>query len=216
MSPTTPLHARLWSENLPLAEACLEHPFVQGLARGDLDRDAFRRYVGQDAFFLRAFFAAYAIAAARCAERGRLDVSRGLHQLMDGVLEELDLHAGFSAELGIDLEQVEPDPATSAYTDHLLRTAWSGTAGEIFATTTPCMRLYAYLGTELADHDDDGNPYREWIRTYASPDFAALAARLERLLDELAEPSPAVRDAYRYAMECELAFFSSPLESPAG
>ena len=51
------LHEILWRANRDLAQACFELPFVQGLASGGLAAAAFQRYVAQDAFFLRAFFA---------------------------------------------------------------------------------------------------------------------------------------------------------------
>ena len=210
------LHESLWNENRDLARACLDHGFVRGLAAGDLNTDAFKRYVAQDVFFLRAFFGAYAVAAAKCATSARLDVAHRIHSLMRGVLDELRLHASFAQSLGIDLDNVEPHPATRAYTDFLLHTSWSRDPAEILAAMIPCMRLYAYLGQELKGRDEPDNPYREWIRTYASADFAALAEELEALLDELGELgelTPALRDAYRYAMECELNFFSAPLES---
>ena len=59
-----PMHRALWARNAGLAEACLRSRFVRGLADGTLAPEAFRRYVAQDAFFLRAFFSAYALAAA--------------------------------------------------------------------------------------------------------------------------------------------------------
>ncbi len=209
-----PLHERLWARNADLARACLDHPFVRGLARGDLDLESFKRYVAQDAFFLRAFLGAYALAAARCSAAGRrLDVVRRFHTLIGGALDELDLHAGYAADLGVELEGVRPYPATSAYTDFLLRTAFSAEVGEIVAAMTPCMRLYAYLGRQLASASGDGtaNPYREWIETYSSAEFESLAAEIESLLDELACEGRSVHEAYRYAMRCELDFFSAPL-----
>ena len=212
MSGTADLPQRLWEGNAELARASLEHPFVQGLAGGDLDQEAFKRYVAQDAFFLRAFHRAYALAAAKCGPDTPRATLRRIESLMAGVLDELDLHAGYAEELGIDLDRVDPHPATLAYTDFLLRTAWEGEPGEIFAAMTPCMRLYAWLGQRLAEHDRPENPYREWIRTYASDEFAALAEEVESLLDELAEDTDSVRDAYRYAMVCERDFFAAPLE----
>lgn len=208
-----PLHKTLWQENQALAEECLAHPFVRGLGDGSLDREAFKHYVAQDAFFLQAFFSAYALGAARAVERR--EVVQRLHGLMRGVLDELKLHEGYAESLAIDLRNVRPHPATRAYSDFLLRTAWSTEVGEIMAAMTPCMRLYAYLGQELALKDHSQNPYRDWIETYSSPEFEALAAELESLLDQLAEGTHRVSQAYRYAMRCELDFFSASLDEGA-
>ena len=59
------LHDDLWQRNTDLARACLAHPFVRGLADGALNREAFKCYIAQDAFFLRAFLRAVARAAAK-------------------------------------------------------------------------------------------------------------------------------------------------------
>jgi thiaminase/transcriptional activator TenA len=183
---------------------------VAGIGDGSLDRDAFRRYVAQDAFFLHAFLRAYALAAARSETVGDAAV---FHELMGGVLAELELHARYAQALGIDLAHITPYPACRAYTDFLLRTAWTASLGETLAALTPCMRLYVFLGTELAKGRGVDGPYADWIKTYSSPEISALGAKLEMLLDRVAADTPAVRDAYRYAMECELEFFSAPLEA---
>lgn len=203
-----PLHQALWARNAGLAQACLDSRFVRGLADGSLARDAFRRYVAQDAFFLKAFFSAYAVAAARTADR--IDVARRLHALMQGVLDELELHRAYAERLDIDLESVTPNTAATGYTDFLARTAWHAEAGEILAAMTPCMRLYAWLGQRLEAGDHTENPYRDWIETYASPDFEGLAAELEGLLDDLAAGMPErAGEAYAEAMRHELAFFEA-------
>ena len=54
--------AALWRQSRDLADACLEHPFVQGIASGDLAPERFRVYVAQDACYLEAFARAYALA----------------------------------------------------------------------------------------------------------------------------------------------------------
>ncbi|OHB81010.1 MAG: thiaminase II [Planctomycetes bacterium RBG_16_64_10] len=205
------LHESLWRENADVIRSCLEHPFVRGLADGTLSHDAFRYYVAQDALFLRAFVRAYALAAAKCAD---LDHARLFHELMTGALNELKLHAGYAAQLGIHLTHVKPDPATSAYTEFLLRVAWHDSLAEIIAAMLPCMQLYWYLGTELAASLYPQHPFEDWIGTYSSKEFKQLCTRLEWLLDEVASDCPAVRDAYCYAMKCELGFFSAPMENP--
>lgn len=199
------LHESLWEENLDLARACLAHPFVRGLAEGTLRPALFQDYIAQDAFFLRAFARAYALALARSED---MVAARVFHRLIGGTFEELQTHGRYAAELGIDLDRVVPNRACRAYTDFLLRTAWQGSPGEIVSAMTPCMRLYAYLGWELAPLSHPGHPYRRWIETYRSDDFAALAGEIEALLDRLGTDSQTVRDRYRYAMQCELDFFS--------
>ena len=49
------------------------------------------------------------------------------------------------------------------------------------------------------------------MRTYADPDFEALAAQLEKLLDDQDEDSPAVEETYRRAMRLELDFFDAAI-----
>jgi thiaminase/transcriptional activator TenA len=202
------LAKELFAANNDVAQACLAHPFVRCLGDGTLPEASFKAYVAQDAYFLEAFARAYAAALARSPDRYGLEA---FHTLVGGVLEELKLHKAYAARWDVDLSQVEPAPATLAYTDFLLATAGMGSAGEICAAMTPCMRLYAYLGQALGAEGagQPANAYREWIETYAAPDFEALAATLEALLARYAEDSPSVRAAYRRAMQLELAFFEA-------
>lgn len=202
------LHDILWQQNKPLVEACLDHPFVRGLGDGSLDPEAFRRYVAQDAFFLGAFARAYALAVARSPDTETLTA---FCELLNGVVRELQLHAGYAKDLNIDLVNVRPYPQVKAYTDFLLAIAWGSPPAEIIAAMTPCMRLYAYLGTMLAKTVTANNPYRQWIDTYSGADFQALVTHLESLLDAMADDTPATREAYAYAMQCELNFFSAML-----
>jgi thiaminase/transcriptional activator TenA len=202
------LAAQLWEHNQDLAEACLHHPFVGGLASGSLPVRAFQFYVAQDTTFLEAFGRAYAFALARSPDRTGLNA---FHRLISGVLEELQLHASYAARWEVDLAQMEPAAATLAYTEFLLATAAIGGLGEICAAMTPCMRLYAFLGQSLAAEGAarPPNPYQEWIDTYASSDFESLAATLEALLNRYAVDTPIVRTTYRRAMQLEIGFFAA-------
>jgi thiaminase/transcriptional activator TenA len=199
----------LWERNRDLAEACLAHPFVQGIASGRLPRERFQVYVAQDACFLEAFARAYALALARSREREDLVVFK---DLLTGVFEELKLHETYAQRWGVGLE-TEPLPATSAYTDFLLGTAALEPAGHTAAAMTPCMRLYAFLGQQLASKLDPASAYREWVETYASPDMEALAARLEALLERHGGDPARLAWLYRRAMQLELAFFASAWEA---
>ena len=203
------LHQTLWQANRGLAAACLAHPFVRALGDGSLDADLFRGYIAQDAFFLRAFVKAYALALARSED---VDALNAFQELIGGVLEELEMHRGYALEMGVDLGQVSPSLACRAYTDFLLHTAWHSSLAEIVAAMTPCLRLYAFLGGELAPGCGERHPYRRWIAAYSGIEFQQLAARLETLLDRFGADTPAVRDSYQYAMQCELDFFSDAMQ----
>jgi thiaminase (transcriptional activator TenA) len=170
--------AALWKDNADVAEACLRHAFVQGIASGDLARDRFVFYIEQDAFFLDSFARAYALGIAKAPDSGTMTELRAL---LEGVFEELRLHHGYARQWGARLDP-EPSEATLAYTDFLLRVAWSEPLGGILAAMTPCMRLYAYLGQQLAPEAADDSPFREWVETYSDPEFEALAAGMESLL----------------------------------
>ena len=204
------LHEVLWTSNFDLARSCLAHPFVVALGDGTLKPDLFHAFIAQDAFFLRAFLKAHALALARSEDRDTSEVFCGL---ITGVTEELKLHRVYAAELGIDLSSVVPNAACRAYTDFLLRTAWHTSLGETVASMTPCMRLYAYLGVALAPQCSPSHPYRRWIETYGGREFGRLADQVETLLDQVGTDTKEVRDRYRYALQCELDFFSCALTS---
>lgn len=204
------LHEMLWKENLHVAQSCRAHPFVQALGDGTLQAGLFRAFIAQDAFFLRTFLKAYALALARADDTETIAV---FCELIGGVQEELKLHRAYAAELGIDLGSVVSNSACRAYTDFLLRTAWHTSLGETVAAMTPCMRLYAYLGGELVQMCSQRHPYRRWIETYSGEEFERLAGRLEALLDRVGADTRDVRDSYCYALQCELDFFSGALRS---
>ena len=169
------LSADLWAANADLASRILSHGFVRGLRDGSLPIECFKGYVAQDAYFLEAFARAYAFCLANSRSRDDL---HGFAGLIAGVLQELELHKGYAERWRVELDGVAPVEATRAYVDFLLDTARRGNLGETIAAMTPCMRLYAFLGRSLAANGV-ANLYSEWVKTYADPEFEALAAQLQ-------------------------------------
>lgn len=200
----------LWQSNQDLVQVCLEHPFVQGIATGTLDPIKFAYYVGQDAFFLEAFARAYSLAAVKSPG---WDEFNTFHTLAGSVLEELKLHEGYATQWGVDIRKVEPGTATRRYTDFLLATAWSREVSLVTVAMAPCMRLYAFLGQQLAQHGIANHQYADWIRTYSNVEFEKLAQKLEDLIDDSTNRTASVESTYRYAMLCELDFFQAAWEA---
>lgn len=205
---------QLWQANQDIALACLNHPFVQGIGNGKLEREKFAYYVGQDAFFLQAFARAYSIAAAKAKD---FQIFQIFHNLVGGVLQELELHHTYAQKWHVDLSKITPGNGTKRYIDFLLATAWSCDISLIAAAMCPCMRLYAFLGQELARNGIPQHNYTDWIQTYSSGDFDGLAESLEDLLERTSQLNhqhqnqqlDLLNSTYRYAMVCELEFFTS-------
>lgn len=204
------LARELWQANSDLAQASLEHPFVQGIGDGTLARAKFAYYVGQDAFFLESFARAYSIAAAKTADWQDFQT---FHTMAGAVLQELQLHEGYAANWGVDLRTVDAGPTTRRYTDFLLATAWGSGVGLTAVAMTPCMRLYGFLGQELARLERPEHAYSNWVHTYSSPDIEGLCQAMEHLVDRYTSDTPQVRAAYRYAMLCERDFFEAAWQS---
>jgi len=211
-SPPDPLAAALWQADVDLAEACLRHPFVTGLADGSLPAGRYRAYVAQDAFFLGAFRQAYGLAADRAPDAA----GRALYaELAAGVDSELALHRGQAERLGLDLARVTPNDATLAYVEFLLATAALRPEPCTAAAMLPCLRLYAWLGQSLLPRLDPRSPYADWVRTYADPGFGAL---WQQLAPRLAGGEPAeLARLHRRAMHLERRFFEAAWggEAPA-
>jgi thiaminase (transcriptional activator TenA) len=204
------LSSELWTANQDLALACLEHPFVQGIGDGTLKQEKFAYYVGQDAFFLEAFARAYSISAAKVPDWQGFTI---FHDLASSVLEELKLHENYAHQWGVNISNVEPGVSTRRYTDFLLAIAWTAEVGLTAAAMSPCMRLYAFLGTSLgtslAANGIPEHRYTNWIQTYGGAEFQPLTQQLDGLVDNYAVNSSKLHSTYRYAMLCEYDFFEA-------
>ncbi|MFB6305353.1 MAG: thiaminase II [Haloferacaceae archaeon] len=184
----------------PVFDAVFEHPMVQRLGDGTLDVEPFRYWVRQDYVFLVDYSRVFAYGAARAPDLGRLGTFAEL--LSETVNTEMDLHRGYAAEFDVseaELEATDPSPTTRAYTDFLVRTAATGSFGDLVAALLPCMWGFNDTALRL---DEAGRPdeerYAEWIDTYAGDEFTELTAWCKALMDEVAAGAPdRTRERYR-------------------
>ena len=171
----------------------LAHPFVRGLGDGTLPVDRFGFYLEQDYLFLVEYCRVFALASAKARDLAVMGLFSGL--LNDTLHTEMQLHRDYCKRLGIAdsaLTGARAAPVTHGYTRHLLSTAYSGSIVEIVAAVLPCQLGYVEIATALERESGGGNNsfYREWIKTYTSPEFVTGAKRLVKLLDQLADGSP--------------------------
>ena len=211
-----------------LREACAqewraysEHPFLRALAKGRLDEDCFRRYLGQDYLFLIHLARAYALAVYKAEG---LEEMRRVGATLQAILDtEMRLHVDFCAGFGMTEPEMASLPeatATLAYTRYLLERGISGDALDFHAALAPCVVGYGEIGLRLVSDPEtvlEGNPYRAWIEMYAGEDYRGVAREEVALLDRLwarrggPERFEGLAETFRQATRLETQFWEMAL-----
>lgn len=183
----------------------LRLPFLRELAAGTLAREAFERYLRQDALYL----AAYARAMGRLAERMEEEGERALfrHFAEDGVAAERAMQAEYG--VGAGGEASEACRRSIAHVERMGEAALPVAVAGVL----PCFAVYAEVGAWLAGAAREGHPYGRWIATYAGGGFAEDAEEAAAVCDRLAERHPGMRGAmsaaYREGVELERDFWAA-------
>ena len=178
----------LWASIADVYKAIRDHPFVEGLRDGGLDREAFRFYVVQDAHYLREYARALSVLAARAPDEAAIAM---FDQHAAGAIEvETQLHETFFRDFGLSAEAVASTPMAPtnlAYCSYLLATVYGGSFAEGIAAVLPCYWIYWEVGKELAEAGSSDPLYQRWIDTYAAEQFASLVRAVLDLTDRVAE-----------------------------
>ncbi|MQR84545.1 thiaminase II [Bacillus megaterium] len=180
---------RLYEKLQPIWRQNHNHPFVQGMGDGTLEKEKFRFYMIQDYLYLIDYAKLFAIGAMKATD---LQTMGKFAALLDSTLnEEMSLHREYAKKFEIsekELEKAQPSPTTLAYTHYMLHVGQSGTLAELVAALLPCMWSYWEIGKELSEKPGANNEfYREWIEMYSSAEFGELATWCINLFDSLTE-----------------------------
>ncbi|WP_339177087.1 thiaminase II [Oceanobacillus sp. FSL W7-1293] len=194
-------------------EQSLNHPFVQGIVKGDLPLETFKYYILQDIYYLKHYGKIHAIAASQ-AEDFKLtallaDKARFTAEA------ELTVHKEHAEILNItqaDIDNFKPAPTAYAYTSHLYRATMSGNLAHTVAAILPCYWLYADIGKVNEHAAPEPEIYRNWIKMYASDWFQDSTSEMINLLNTLVEDmndqeKEKVKEQFIIAKEYELHFW---------
>jgi len=201
--------AALKSENLAVWKSYVDHAFVRRLGDGTLPEDSFRHYLVQDYLFLMHFSRAYALAVYKS---DNLDDMRMAAATMDALLnEEMQLHLRYCAQWGLDeadMARVDEAPENLAYTRFVLEAGLSGDLLDLLIALVPCVAGYGEIGLRLSPATGtnlSGNPYRDWIETYAGDDYQSVVVSALKQLDRVAaaRAGGAVRQSGRWNALCK-------------
>ncbi|WP_425406405.1 thiaminase II [Hwanghaeella sp.] len=170
-------------------DAYVQHPFVRGMATGDLPKECFQHYLKQDYLFLIHFARAYALSIYKAETIA--DMRYGMGAVSAILDTELELHIAYCREWGIDpeeLEGLEEATANMAYTRYVLERGMSGTAVDLHVALSPCAIGYAEVADWIMKQEFtvlEGNPYRSWIDMYSSEDYKCVAGGAIHWLEEV-------------------------------
>ena len=195
----TPVSTRLHDAAAPVWEACLRHPFVTGIGDGTLDMEKFRYFMLQDYLYLFDYARVFALGVVKARDP---ELMRVFAANVDAILGgEMKIHRAYMKRLDITEEQVfavKPALANLSYTNYMLSVAQTGGPMEIVASILACSWSYAEIGQALAAIPGAAEHpfYGEWIRGYASEEYAATNQALIELMDTLAADAGEEQLAY--------------------
>lgn len=195
----TAVSTRLHDAAAPVWEACLRHPFVTGIGDGTLDMEKFRYFMLQDYLYLFDYARVFALGVVKARDP---ELMRVFAANVDAILGgEMKIHRAYMKRLDITEEQVfsiKPALANLSYTNYMLSVAQTGGPMEIVASILACSWSYAEIGQALAAIPGAAEHpfYGEWIRGYASEEYAATNQALIELMDSLAADAGEEQLAY--------------------
>ena len=166
------------------------HEFVLQAGNGKLPEGCFRHYLEQDYLFLMHFARAYALAVYKSES---LSEMRAAASSINAILNyEMEIHVTYCEHWGLkeeEMQRIEEARANMAYTRYVLDKGLAGDILDLHVALSPCIVGYAVIGRNLVDNPEiklDGNPYRDWIETYAAEEYQDVAKKAVNHLDELA------------------------------
>jgi thiaminase/transcriptional activator TenA len=162
----------LWRDMQPVFDAILGHPFLAGLAEGDLPEDTFRHYVIQDAIYLKAYARALSALGGRAHETADTELFATRAARAIGV--ERSLHRELLHDLGVSeavVEAAEPSPTNLAYTSFIGAQVHGGSFADGLASILPCFWIYWEVAKRLVERGSPHPVYRRWIDSYQSEEF---------------------------------------------
>lgn len=204
LPPANDPMARWWEAIEQIRTEIDELAFITRLADGSLDYDDFSYYINQDALYLRGYAQVLARASIIAPDSA---AQRFWAAAASATFEgEMVLHREYALD-----DSAQASEITANYVNHLA--SGSNDYGELIAAILPCYWIYQDVGSRLAAANHPQHRYRDWLSTYASPEFdAATAAAIDMVRGAYATANGATRErmwrAFEYSARHELLFFA--------
>ena len=212
---------RLWAEIEPVYDAILDHPFIKGLATGELSVDSFVQFISQDTHYLQDYVRTLLTLAAKAPDFGATKMLTT--HAAAAAAAETGLHAELMTDLGRDPAELlafDARPTTRAYTSFLVATVFSGSFADGLAAIVPCFWIYAEVGRHLTRAGSPNPVYQRWIDSYSSDDYQREVLLALDLTDRIGldlgpEAEAAARQHFRTAARYEWMFWDAAYRQEA-
>ncbi|MCT4661808.1 MAG: thiaminase II [Tissierellales bacterium] len=202
-------------------ESYMRHPFVRGLANGNLDKNKFRKYLIQDTLYLKDYAKVYAYAFLLGES---IEDLQFLHTCIGVVMsEETNMHIKYLNDFGLnvyEIDNMEIEKANRDYLDYMLGFSKENDMKSIFVAALACTLTYEYIGKQLKYerlNDDKRHYYDPWIDEYAGKSFESFSIKSCELIDRYCadislEEQERLIDIYIKACEYEMGFWDMSFE----
>lgn len=207
---------RLIDSSKDIWEESYRHPFVQGIADGTLPEDKFRFYIIQDYLYLIDYAKVFAVGISKAHD---VEIMRLFTKYIDDILNgEMDVHNGYTAQLGITREEIAKTPISldsRSYTSYMLACAHEGDALDTLVAILSCAVSYEDIGKRIAaEHLDSVNHpvYGSWVSFYSSETYHKENLQLTEMLEHMAqglseERTCRLEEIFRTCSRYELSFW---------
>lgn len=154
------------------------HDFVEQMADGTLDPDAFKYYMIQDYLYLIHFARANALAGYKAKT---MDDIAGAAAIVSHIKNETELHINECKGFGLTqemMEKCEESQACTAYTRYVLDIGQSEDWLALQISLLPCLLGYGMIARRLKAMQEikppqTPNRYLTWINNYVADDYTA-------------------------------------------
>lgn len=198
-----PLLRELWKLAEPVYRELVEHPFYSGLREGTLPEAVFGRFLQQDALYLREDAAAFHLLALRISLPADAAFLRKL--ATTGIAAEEEMQERYFRKYHLQSAR-QMGPVLQEYTAFLRQQAAEAQVPEALASLLPCYWLFREVGLYALEHARSGNPYQDWLDTYADENYAADTENLKQMVvrqTENCEPEVIAQMKEGFLISCQ-------------
>jgi thiaminase/transcriptional activator TenA len=200
-----------------LWQKSLNHPFIEQLAEGNLDKKAFRYYLIQDYYYLAHFSKIYDLIVQtteddelRCFfEQASRNFENGEKAIRQHFFEELLITTN-------EIETVPIAPTAYHYVSHIYRNFYTEAISVTLAALLPCPWLYFEISSRLIHQHSPEAIYQRWIEAYSGDEIEQQITKLCQIIDFHAQKAneselKAMEESFKISSQLELDFWQMAL-----